>query len=256
VTAVGRVRSGDPTTAAPTPRTRSRGRRAPIFVLHRAFDEGRHRGPADYEVGFTGSVNARSIGAGSAVPLGLIPLPQRTRLNLLLAQLGYPAVGEDWNRAPSPLLVERPDGTADGKVAHIFEERVARRAARMAAEAERRHQPSLRVVIEMSPVRETWVVDLARGTVIRGDAVASAQVVVTGSLLDRIVSGHWSAGEALHAGELRMDVRSKEHTDRDVVELLAELLGPGGRDGDASWLLDGAGADTSARLKVESANAG
>jgi protein-tyrosine sulfotransferase len=223
-------------------------------ILRRAFDGVRPHGPADYEVDFTGSVTARSIGCGSSVPLGQIPLPQRTRLNLLLAQLGYPVVGEDWNRAPSPLLVERPDGTADGKVARLFQERVARRAARLAAETGRRHKPSLRVVIETSPVRETWVVDLCRGEVIRGDAAASAQVVMTGSLLGRIVSGDWSAGEALHAGELRMDVRSKEHTERDVVELVSELLGPDGVGGDEPRLLNG--ADTSARLKVESANAG
>lgn len=63
-------------------------------------------------------------------------------------------------------------------------------------------------------------------------------MVVNGSLLDRIVSGEWSAGEALHAGELRMDVRSKEHSERDVVQLVSDLLGPDGADGDGPWPLD------------------
>lgn len=196
----------------------------PADAIRRAFSSDHEEGPADYEVGFEEGVEARSLGAGSRVPIGLVSPPQRLRCNALLGELGYPPLGEEWNREPSPLLADAEEG--DPLVEAILVGRVAPRASRLVELLPSASRVSLRVAVEASPRREQWVVDLDAGLVRRGEAAASAAVVLTARLLVEAALGRWHPGEALHAGELRVAPGGRGVSEEAVVALLRRLLEP------------------------------
>lgn len=196
----------------------------PPDALRKAFASAHEEGPADYEVGFSERVEARSLGAGSRVPIGLVPPAQRARCNGLLVELGYLPVGEEWNHEPSPLLEERAEG--DPLLEALFRERVAPRAAALAEALPEPSRVSLRLAVEASPLREQWVVDLDSGVVRRGEAAATAAVVLSADLLVRAALGRWHPGEALHGGELRVVPGAKGLGEAEIVALLRRLLEP------------------------------
>ncbi len=196
-------------------------------LLKEALAVSRDAGPADYEVGLSEAVSARSVGCGSTVPVGLISLPQRQRMNGLLAQLGYPVVTDDWNRHASPLLVDLPVGRlSDHQVGVLFEQR-ARESLRTLTGTTPEDMPrSLRVTVEASPYRDIWLIDVDRRAVHHGDGVAAVDVVISATLLANIARGEWSPGEAVNKGELRMAVNGGNVPVREVALALRMLLGP------------------------------
>jgi hypothetical protein len=60
-------------------------------------------GLADHKIGFTNRIRSESVGEGHKIPLTQVPAPLLEALNELLANLGYPAIGPDWNKSRSPL---------------------------------------------------------------------------------------------------------------------------------------------------------
>lgn len=198
-------------------------------IIKRSLDVERDKGPADYEIGYMAAISPRSIGCGSTVPAKLISPAQRSRMNNLLSRLGYPAVSDEWNQMASPLLTEEGPGPADKEVAAIFEERVSPRVEELARTLPDMWKISLRIIVEMSPIRETWVVDLVRGTVERGEGATTGEVIVTRALLIEMAQGDWSPGEALHRGELRVSMYSGGWPERKVVTLLRKVVGGEGR---------------------------
>jgi hypothetical protein len=75
-------------------------------------------GPGDHKIRATTKVSAASVGRGVRIPVELIPAPQLTAVNLLLAELGYAQVDEAWRASPCPPMllagVPAPRGGADG----------------------------------------------------------------------------------------------------------------------------------------------
>jgi protein-tyrosine sulfotransferase len=199
-------------------------------LLERAFERSHQPGPGDYEVEFTENVADQSLGGGSSIPVNLIPPQQRYRMNMVLRQLGYPIVDDRWNDSPSPLLsVAQPlAGAPRSEATRLMEELAAPRVARLARSLEPKKRVSLRIVVEQSPSFESWVIDLWRGEVFRGEAATSIEVVLSSGVLGDIATNHWSAGEALSSGRLRVTRASEpsDLTNKRVVSLMRALFGP------------------------------
>jgi protein-tyrosine sulfotransferase len=76
-------------------------------LLDAVFSTEHDQGSGDRKILFTKRVNTDSIGRGSTISRSLIPDELLDRMNLLLARLDYPIVGNDWDNAPSPYLAAR-----------------------------------------------------------------------------------------------------------------------------------------------------
>jgi protein-tyrosine sulfotransferase len=199
-------------------------------LLSRAFEAEHDEGHGDYEVGFTETIDGGSLGAGSAVPIGLIPPGLRLRMNALLTQLGYPAVDDRWNESPSPLLVPRgADPGGSSGVGQLMEVVVRDRVLGLSRTLAPSRRISLRIVVESSPTSESWVIDLQRGEIFQGAAATTLEVVMTQDVLEDIASGRWSVGESLGSGRVRITRASASGSEggiKRVVELLKMLVGP------------------------------
>ena len=73
-------------------------------LLNAVFSSKHDQGSGDKKILFTKKVNTDSIGRGSTISRSSIPDDLLERMNLLLARLEYPIVGEDWDNAPSPYV--------------------------------------------------------------------------------------------------------------------------------------------------------
>jgi len=199
-------------------------------IFEKALSSQHVRGPADYEVEFLDKIGESSIGRGSSVPVGMILPPQRIRLNVLLQRLGYPPVTDDWNERSSPLLVNSTTSTLGSQPYEfdwLFDERVAGRASDVAGGSNESEKISLRVIVEDSPIRLSWIVDLWRGGVFKGEAAATCQVIITAETLLRAARGNWSPGESLHRGDLRIHIREEALSVEGVVKIFRKLFEPG-----------------------------
>jgi predicted lipid carrier protein YhbT len=88
-------------------------------LLNAVFSTEHDQGSGDQKILFTKRVNTDSIGRGSTISRSLIPEELLDRMNLLLARLDYPIVGNDWDNVPSPYL---PSGiTTEERVASVAE---------------------------------------------------------------------------------------------------------------------------------------
>jgi putative sterol carrier protein len=73
-------------------------------LLNAVFSTKHDQGSGDRKILFTKKVNTDSIGRGSTISRSSIPDDLLEKMNLLLARLEYPTVGEDWDNAPSPYV--------------------------------------------------------------------------------------------------------------------------------------------------------
>jgi putative sterol carrier protein len=73
-------------------------------LLNAVFSTKHDQGSGDRKILFTKKVNTDSIGRGSTISRSSIPDDLLEKMNLLLARLEYPIVGEDWDNAPSPYV--------------------------------------------------------------------------------------------------------------------------------------------------------
>ncbi|HEX6045285.1 MAG TPA: sulfotransferase [Pyrinomonadaceae bacterium] len=73
-------------------------------LLNDVFSTQHDQGSGDTKIRFTKKVNTDSIGRGSSISRSSIPGELLEKMNLLLARLEYPIVGEDWDNAPSPYV--------------------------------------------------------------------------------------------------------------------------------------------------------
>jgi hypothetical protein len=73
-------------------------------LLNAVFSTKHDQGSGDRKILFTRKVNTDSIGRGSTISRSSIPDDLLEKMNLLLARLEYPIVGEDWDNAPSPYV--------------------------------------------------------------------------------------------------------------------------------------------------------
>jgi putative sterol carrier protein len=72
-------------------------------VVEKALETPHDEGGGDLYIKFTRAIDRGGIGKGSTIPFFRIQ-PALAPMNALLARLGYPTVGPDWNERPSPYL--------------------------------------------------------------------------------------------------------------------------------------------------------
>jgi protein-tyrosine sulfotransferase len=73
-------------------------------LLNAVFSTEHDQGSGDRKILFTKKINTDSIGRGSTISRSSIPGDLLDKMNRLLARLGYPLVGDEWDEAPSPYL--------------------------------------------------------------------------------------------------------------------------------------------------------
>jgi hypothetical protein len=103
-------------------------------LIERTFDSDHGRGPGDYKIDYTGSVNFESIGRGSRLPHNLMA-GQVERIDELLAELDYPSLDSVWKGDLASLLglkhvvdsrsMEQPDDLLASRIAEIVKRGVA-----------------------------------------------------------------------------------------------------------------------------------
>ncbi|HLW95802.1 MAG TPA: sulfotransferase [Solirubrobacteraceae bacterium] len=172
-----------------------------MSVLARAF--GRFNpasGPGDYKLAFTGEITTASIGRGKQVPVAMVPLPLRERLNELLAQLGYSPLTDAWNAEPhahrsastevrsqlTRLMVWRGDGNWEYDI-----DRVA-------------------IVADDDP-QLRWTIDPRAGIIRQGDGEVDLVLTGTSEDLARLIRGDENPGVLLRSGRIRSVTAEKEH---------------------------------------------
>ena len=90
-------------------------------LLNAVFSTKHDQGSGDRKILFTKKVNTDSIGRGSTISRSNIPDDLLEKMNLLLARLEYPIVGEDWDNAPSPYVPEKVSSQGMETVSSIEE---------------------------------------------------------------------------------------------------------------------------------------
>jgi putative sterol carrier protein len=73
-------------------------------LLNSVLSTQHDQGSGDRKILFKKKVNTDSIGRGSTISRSFIPTDLLEKMNDLLARLGYPTVGDDWDNAPSPYV--------------------------------------------------------------------------------------------------------------------------------------------------------
>jgi len=90
-------------------------------LLENVFSTQHDQGSGDRKILFTKKVNTDSIGRGSTISRSNISDELLAKMNSLLARLDYPAVGDDWDNAPSPYLPARVASEESAKVSSVEE---------------------------------------------------------------------------------------------------------------------------------------
>ena len=90
-------------------------------LLNAVFSTKHDQGSGDRKILFTKKVNTDSIGRGSTISRSNIPDDLLEKMNLLLARLEYPIVGEDWDNAPSPYVPEKVSSQGMDTVSSVEE---------------------------------------------------------------------------------------------------------------------------------------
>lgn len=180
---------------------------APAEGLRRSVFSAPHEdGPGDSESAPAKAFGRASIGHGSKLPSGRIPAALLGRMNELLAELDYPAVGPDWDDSPSPHLPAEDD-PADNLI-------------NRPAEAFDRHFPaqlslypnwpeSLRARCKFNLTGEgggVWVVDLTKteNQISAGEGPSDCTITMEAADFVEMVNGKLIPAAALETNKLHL----------------------------------------------------
>jgi hypothetical protein len=178
-------------------------------------------GPGDDRILFSKEISKGSLGQGSKLSRTHIPAGLLEEMNGLLAELGYPEVGPDWDNAPSPFLPPetRPDRD-DGVVTvdEIFERHLPE-----LLKGQRERAGEMRAVCRVSVGGEgggNWIVDLAQQSIRRdgGEVEADCEVGIAASDFVAIVNGKLNPMAAFDRGKIQVS------GDRELVTKIGQLL--------------------------------
>lgn len=192
-----------------------------VSVLETAFEKAAAAGgPGDYKVTFTSNVDARSIGHGKRVPVGMIPPPLLDRLNATLTVLGYEPLMKTWNAEP---LARAGGGGAWG--------------ARLADLMRNSHPRALTdgngamgsfAVVAEDAADLRWVIEASGGTIRQGEGEVESVVTGTAEDLALLLSGEVNPGVLLRSGRIRhltaRDDLSPEELTGDIRSILDVLM--------------------------------
>ena len=196
-------------------------------LIDRTFGAEHGRGPGDYKIDYTGSVDVRSVGRGSQLPHTLLP-GQAERINQLLVELDYPALEEVWGGDLASLLglkhvtASRAAHTReDDELAHSVEALLTRgvnRLVALGAPAPAR----LDLIIRGGNGRDT-ALTVGATDVQPASNTARPRLRCVGDVLLRVADGQLNLGQAQHDGLVRLEHTNAESSTPAVRAILKEL---------------------------------
>ena len=211
-------------------------------IVERMFSTEHGRGPGDYKIDYTGSINADSIGRGSMLPETFLP-GQAQRIDELLAELDYPLLQAAW-RGELPSLLGLK-GVMDSRSKDDSTDRVSRslvETLERGQEAQPGGKSPLRQLIEVvlrgdGGVDSVVTLDPEQGARLGTGSVSETEPAVRvrchGDVLLRVAAGDVNLAQAAHDGEVRVEFAngSNAAATRGVLKGLATLLRAGGTSG-------------------------
>ncbi|MCL4413490.1 MAG: sulfotransferase [Actinobacteria bacterium] len=198
-------------------------------VISEAFVARHAPGPADRKILFEHKVHTGSVGRGSRVPADLVPPPLRERIKRLCEALGYPSVGEDWNRVPSPLraalprALEEPVNTR--RVQRLLRRALTDRVAGSLSIQSDQVKAAFRVVVESANGPLSWLVEPEKRRVTRAGTKEETVVVMSENALERLASGELHPAVALDRGEVRIATADAGEEELTQVRRFFQLIG-------------------------------
>lgn len=177
-------------------------------MLDSVFFAPHDAGLGDTKVWFSRKIHRNSIGLGSSISRLHIPKDLLERMNALLEELGYPIVGSDWDRAPSPYITpEMKEYTHDQFVSGVEEIFSIYLPQRLKLRYDRLAGINKKCKFSLTDVAEkAWVIDLTELMVKLADRNEDADCTITisGRDLIDIVNGELNAASAFECGKLRV----------------------------------------------------
>ncbi|MFN2568681.1 MAG: sulfotransferase [Candidatus Dormibacteria bacterium] len=170
-------------------------------MLTSVFTTPHEPGAGDHAVAFTKTIEARSLGLGSSIPLDRVSADRRDAMNPLLDTLGYPTVEDGWNDLPSS-FGNRPAAPAAycQRVQSIMANVQCRQA--LPSDTGDRAVRSLRVVVDDCP-HGSWVFAVPASAVPGVDMPAEVTVTMSSHTLIAIIDGRLNLGKAWQGAQLR-----------------------------------------------------
>jgi hypothetical protein len=176
-------------------------------LLDAVFTTPHDQGSGDRKILFRRKIEHNSIGQGSALSREDVPPALLARVNELLLELDYPAVGPDWGRTPSPYL---PAGSPENEagavktVREVFESHFPKLIGERGERLDEVNA-ACRFVVSGED-GGAWTLSLfpAGGRVVPGDAEADCTVTVSPDDLLGIVNGKLNPVAAFDLGRLHV----------------------------------------------------
>lgn len=177
-------------------------------------------GAGDHKLPYTCEIENSHIGDGSCVPLEYVPPSMLSAVNVQLARLGYPPIGDDWGLAPHPLRQRDYDGCMDDLIETL------QRNLREVTPTEPFVTSQLELVLQDRAQEATrLVIDYHNRRVGLAEKEEELPYAVVGSsriLVD--IAGGANAGAALRSGTIRVVTRSRCISDLQTYELMKQLV--------------------------------
>lgn len=175
-------------------------------LLNAVFSAEHDQGSGDTKIRFTKRVNTDSIGRGSTISRSNIPDDLLEKMNLLLARLEYPIVGNDWDNEPSPYLpseIATEESERVSSVAEIFGSYIPRLLKNRGTGLQ---ELNGRCKFDIGDGGGTWMLTLreSKGVAEVRDGDADCTVRISaGDLLD-LVNGRLNAVAAFDQGKIHI----------------------------------------------------
>lgn len=206
-------------------------------LIERAFDSEHGRGPGDYKVDYTGTINVDSIGRGTRLPHNLQP-GQVEKIDELLVELDYPSLETVWRGDLASLLglknvVEtRSRDQQDDLVAARVAEVLSRGLASLTASRAASLLP-LEIIVHGRTGDETRIgVDVGRDVVAGGLVGVDTPVRIhcQEDVLLKVAAGEVNLAQTTQDGDVRLDVDPGRDGRRGgaLMKAFAALLRAGG----------------------------
>jgi hypothetical protein len=204
-------------------------------LVDRTFQSEHGRGPGDYKIDFTGSINADSIGRGSRLPKLLLP-GQADRINALLAELDYPALDDAWDGDLAALIglkrvtQSRERQEEDKETTRLLVDLLNHGIE--ARQNDRRAMPPIALYLRREAgTDDVILLDSEGGARLADAGVANdskgVQVRSLGDVLLKVATGDVNLAQAVHDGDIRIESGGKPPLVQEVMKILGRLLRAG-----------------------------
>ncbi|MDJ0732634.1 MAG: sulfotransferase [Nostocaceae cyanobacterium] len=187
-------------------------------LLDKVFSVDHDPGLGDPKLIYSTQVHQNSIGKGSKISRSHIPEPLLKQMNMLLEELDYPVVGDDWDTAPSPyrtMDTTLAQGKTISSVGEIFTSYLPEQIKEW-----KDNLPDSKIIGKIVVTGHDggiWIIDLTKPSnwISLGDGEANCTITLDSQTLMDIVNGKQNPLEAV--------MQEKVHMSGDMSQ--AEMLG-------------------------------